>query len=73
MQASRNTASPICWPTPWHRWTFRLDDGALVKPAKRDEGYSAPTYFVEIDEVTEEIYIGFREFSENLFGGDEDF
>ena len=62
----------LCVVCPWHRWTFRLVDGALVKPANRDV-QAAETYVVEVDDITDEICIGFQEFSDQLFCGDVEF
>ena len=65
----------MCVVCPWHRWTFRLTDGLLVKP-DRGSGKDTPksvVFPVELDLDTDEISVGFEEFGDNLFNGDIDF
>ena len=62
-----------CVVCPWHRWTFRLRDGACVKPSGRekDAASSALTYTVQVDSETGEISVGFQSFANSLFDNDE--
>ena len=60
----------MCVVCPWHRWTFRLTDGVLVKPDRGDR--KAVVYPVMVDAQTDEISIGFEEFGNNLFNGFDD-
>ena len=55
----------MCVVCPWHRWTFRLTDGLLVKPDRGD--HNAPVFPVQIDSETNEILVGFKSFGTNLF------
>jgi nitrite reductase/ring-hydroxylating ferredoxin subunit len=61
----------MCVVCPWHRWTFRLSDGLLVKPDRGD--VSSVVYPVQVDPVTNEISVGFTSFGNNLFGSEVDF
>jgi nitrite reductase/ring-hydroxylating ferredoxin subunit len=60
----------LCVVCPWHRWTFRLTDGLLVKPDRGDQ--KAIIFPVEIDEITDEVSIGFEQFDNNLFNDFDD-
>ena len=55
-----------CVVCPWHKWTFKLESGALVKPDNRSGNLKV--YPVKIKGL--EIFVGFGNFSANAFKGE---
>lgn len=61
-----------CVVCPWHKWTFKLESGKLVKPDNRAGDLTV--YPVKLKGARRQVYVGFPEFSNKMFDGDlEDF
>ena len=61
-----------CVVCPWHRWTFKLNTGRLVKPENRSHGEknNLKVFPVQLKGIEKKIFIGFPKFSNKIFEED---
>ena len=62
-----------CVVCPWHRWTFKLNTGQLVKPENRSgKNNNLQMYPVQLKGPEQKVFVGFANFSEKVFEGADD-
>ena len=62
-----------CVVCPWHRWTFKLNTGQLVKPENRSgKNNDLQMYPVQLRGPEQKIFVGFANFSKKVFDGADD-